>query len=217
MYYCNDVDINSTTSTDCNNSGSLLCLQVLATDENSFLKHSNISNEMGKVTKIDLIFEFRNIGCLWKILDALGRKEVELTREESKRYFHIIQKDSLKEKSKRTINICSPKIKRMNPFLAGKKDSDILLTYPFNGPKEDIERCADRLKKAGYATSAKVTKAGETSSRANSFVIRVVDYASLEPGEWLNDTMIDFWLQWYVLGVAIELANGFNTDRLTFL
>ncbi len=38
--------------------------------------------------------------------------------------------------------------------------------------------------------------AGKTKSRAHFLTIRDEDYDRLEPGEFLNDTLIDFWFQW---------------------
>jgi Ulp1 family protease len=37
-----------------------------------------------------------------------------------------------------------------------------------------------------------------TRGRAHFITVRVEDYERLEPGEFLNDTLIDFWMQWYV-------------------
>jgi hypothetical protein len=39
---------------------------------------------------------------------------------------------------------------------------------------------------------------GTTKSRAHFLTIREEDYDRLHPGEFLNDTLIDFWFQWYV-------------------
>jgi hypothetical protein len=36
------------------------------------------------------------------------------------------------------------------------------------------------------------------SARAHFLTIRQEDFDRLEPGEFLNDTLIDFWMQWYV-------------------
>lgn len=41
--------------------------------------------------------------------------------------------------------------------------------------------------------------AGKAKSRAHFLTIRDEDYDRLQPGEFLNDTLIDFWFQWYVL------------------
>jgi Ulp1 family protease len=56
-------------------------------------------------------------------------------------------------------------------------------------------------------TSFHDAKIGETDQsgrnkraywRANSIIIREQDKARLHPHRWLNDTLIDFWMQWYV-------------------
>jgi hypothetical protein len=38
--------------------------------------------------------------------------------------------------------------------------------------------------------------AASTNQRGDYVVIRVKDYDRLDPGEWLNDSLIDFWMQW---------------------
>jgi hypothetical protein len=176
---------------------------------------SNTSNDNHVLESF--IIEIRTEDFL-KVIEMFGIKGtiIESTWEEIKPYFQILEHDTIKQKSQLQIDICSPKIEGNNPFLIGKKDSDILLTFPFNGTKEDIEKCADSLTKAGYFTTDTTadlntlpTNNQDTKvvvSRTNSFEIRVVDYASLEPGEWLNDTMIDFWLQWYVICVTCSLT-----------
>lgn len=45
------------------------------------------------------------------------------------------------------------------------------------------------------ATTADEAK---TKARAHYLTIRQEDFDRLEPGEFLNDTLIDFWMQWYV-------------------
>merc|ERR1711968_251740 len=32
--------------------------------------------------------------------------------------------------------------------------------------------------------------------RAHFVTLRVDDYTRLDPGEWLNDSLVDFWMQW---------------------
>lgn len=38
--------------------------------------------------------------------------------------------------------------------------------------------------------------AANTNQRGDYVMIRVKDYDRLDPGEWLNDSLIDFWMQW---------------------
>jgi hypothetical protein len=38
--------------------------------------------------------------------------------------------------------------------------------------------------------------AANTNQRGDYVAIRVKDYDRLDPGEWLNDSLIDFWMQW---------------------
>jgi hypothetical protein len=228
MYYLNDLlESDTSASDDEGRIECLLCLNISRTDQNRFPKGTNALDDEKDLVR-SVIIELRNLDDFSKIFDKLANKIdfIELTREESKCYSRILEQDTTKEKSQIPISIYSPKIEGNNPFLKGKKDSDTLLIYPFNGSKDDIEKCADALTKAGYFTadttkdcSALTTNIQDSkanSSRNNSFEIRVVDYASLEPGEWLNDTMIDFWLQWYVIFISRSLIL-IRYSRLMYL
>ena len=42
------------------------------------------------------------------------------------------------------------------------------------------------------------TKDSKAKARQHYVTIRVEDYERLEPQEWLNDSLVDFWMQWYV-------------------
>jgi hypothetical protein len=46
--------------------------------------------------------------------------------------------------------------------------------------------------------------AGKTKSRAHFLTIRDEDFDWLQPGEFLNDTLIDFWFQWCVPSVVVH-------------
>ena len=49
----------------------------------------------------------------------------------------------------------------------------------------------------GLVSGAK-KKDAKGAARQHYVTIRVEDYERLEPREWLNDSLVDFWMQWYV-------------------
>jgi hypothetical protein len=51
---------------------------------------------------------------------------------------------------------------------------------------------------SGGSDKGEVDAETKTRGRAHFLTVRVEDYERLEPGEFLNDTLIDFWMQWYV-------------------
>jgi len=107
---------------------------------------------------------------------------------------------------------------QMGSFLAGRKDQFILLVYPFTGDEKDIEAASDGLNEASGATRAGVHPQQSEASgtdrdtmddykkpeatkvclrqRAHYVTVRVEDFKRLEPTEWLNDSLVDFWMQW---------------------
>jgi hypothetical protein len=111
-------------------------------------------------------------------------------------------------------------------FLEGKTEGDILLVYPFAGDISEIDKAADGLKEAGGSIKnskqdqAILISEKENSNNARSTIshpevptvidqavipaitrghfltIRFADFSRLEPKEYLNDTLVDFWFQW---------------------
>jgi hypothetical protein len=98
------------------------------------------------------------------------------------------------------------------PFLEGKSDEDVLLVYPFSGSKHDMEKAADGIfsffgpeksTDSNDDSSTKRDSSEEESSNGRSHYLTITagDCRRLEPGVYLNDTLIDFFMQWYVKGL----------------
>ena len=49
----------------------------------------------------------------------------------------------------------------------------------------------------GTAPAAAAVAVAAPSRRAHYVTIRLDDYDRLDPGEWLNDSLVDLWMQWY--------------------
>ena len=139
------------------------------------------------------------------------------------KYAKALMNDTKKEKASRMS--VTPSAKR-NSFIGDKKYDDVLLVYPFAGEKKMIEATSKGLYEAkanpmleqeseGDKTSttkepphsvppvpgtseesSDARQAIKTRNRAHYLTVRVEDYERLDPGEWLNDTLIDFWMQW---------------------
>jgi hypothetical protein len=141
--------------------------------------------------------------------------------------------DSNAERTMGRNSIGSPTSRNTQGFLAGRKEEDILIEYPFAGDDELIEKCAKGLNEASRGGSCHPNFSSEkevaeefdssdlvvsdeekalsrgsdkgeaeletkTLGPAHLLTVRVEDYGRLEPGEYLNDTLIDFWMRWYV-------------------
>jgi hypothetical protein len=135
------------------------------------------------------------------------------------KYAKALMNDAKKEKRSRMS--VTPRATR-NEFIRDKKYDDILLVYPFAGDKKMIEKAANNLDEAKAnpmleqesevdetATTHSVSRVPGTSdnssdarqaiktrNRAHYLTVRVEDYERLDPGEWLNDPLIDFWMEW---------------------
>ena len=111
-----------------------------------------------------------------------------------------------------------------NEFTFGKSSDTILLVYPFAGDRHEIEAAASGLTEASGKLGRDQSESGDGDSenadlsdtpsnstdstnnaveitkkvrqRGHYVTIRVEDYERLEPAEWLNDSLVDFWMQW---------------------
>jgi len=88
-----------------------------------------------------------------------------------------------------------------------QKTNRVLLVYPFNGPEQDIEEAAKDLNQVSIkienatngsfqADLADSIETQEKSVRAHYLTIRDEDRWRLINDEFLNDTLVDFWMQW---------------------
>lgn len=144
----------------------------------------------------------------------------------------VLIKDSKKPRSK------SRSRKKIDEFLFGRKSDDILLVYPFEGDRNSIDAAADNLLELGYRESSEETEdlvgveadikpspsvlstAAENTSSENALTttqngqrthfieIRVEDYERLDTGEWLNDSLVDMWMQWISRHISCKQSSN---------
>ena len=209
-----------------------LSLKVVPADRNRLTNHTSY-NHKGSAQQRYLVIEFRSdhdfrnlLGRLkgsakWKVFTQDVKN---LTSNQARKYAKTLLEDSQKDKRLRCSSAGSPLRKKKVGFLAGKGSDDVLLVYPFNGEKDVLEQAAQGLTEAsGRLTmeyempklvaltdnpSPQPLLDGEGESenkrpRAHYVTIRVNDFERLEPGEFLNDSLIDFWCSWYVFIILI--------------
>jgi Ulp1 family protease len=90
------------------------------------------------------------------------------------------------------------------------KSNKVLLVYPFDGREDVIEEAARGLNEASIQirngsqipvqraanTETESGESQEKSVRAHYLTIRDEDRLRLINEEFLNDTLVDFWMQW---------------------
>jgi hypothetical protein len=106
-------------------------------------------------------------------------------------------------------------------FVAGRNEDSVLLVYPFAGDCSQMEKAAAGLPEASgdlFAQSktsatrvvdyyeqplpdadvgtAELVSTAQSELRRHFLTIQVRDFMRLKPREFLNDTLIDFWIQW---------------------
>jgi hypothetical protein len=106
-------------------------------------------------------------------------------------------------------------------FVAGRRADSVLLVYPFDGDCNQMEEAAAGLPEASgglFAQSAPpaskfvdhceqlipvaavgntdLASRGQSEPRRHFLTIQIRDFKLLKPRQFLNDTLIDFWIQW---------------------
>jgi hypothetical protein len=123
---------------------------------------------------------------------------------EAAEFCHFLLEDT-KQQRLEEMEIENKRRTRSSRTKGKSQDDTTLLVYPFVGGM-DIERAADGLLEAAENTvaeekglrSAKELQEESTTGRSHFLSIRREDRERLEQGEFLNDTLVDFWMRWYV-------------------
>ena len=187
---------------------------------NSYTQGGNNGEEDTK--KWYIVIEFRSDDSLNKTLE-ICRKHVSqlrlfledscrLSSNSTSKYTTALKDDDIKSAKMRT-----RKSKRKKRSSANTIDNEIILVYPFDGNESSIEFAANGLSEINkfeqkqevessacfsiYNANKKEKKEHPsmsvcTSERSHFLTIREEDMDRLEHGEYLNDTLVDFWMQW---------------------
>ena len=190
-----------------------IAMSVVPSERNGFNKYPNVylqshggPKEPLNVKKY-IVIECRDQESLKKAVDRFREntkcsrpfhsffsKDCNLTPGEISQYTAALREDDRVSRKMRTRNT-----KRK------VHDSEkVLLVFPFSDEGIDLEVAAVDLKEASRLDTSFVPQTkncvnhGEKQiqERSHYLTIRNEDFARLEPGEFLNDTLIDFWMQW---------------------
>ena len=119
-------------------------------------------------------------------------------------------------------------------FVSNRRSDDILLVYPFGVDKDKTEAAADGLKELSWSeksqeenqdsvepkndnkmdsatsSSENVLATIQSGQRSHFIEIRVEDYEKLDTGQWLNDSLVDMWMQWTSRQIACKRSSNFH-------
>ena len=105
--------------------------------------------------------------------------------------------------------------KSKDPFIAGKETDEILFVYPFGENIRKIEAAVsdanltelsykekihDEIEDIGWGalSNLKETSNGE---------ITIEDYKNLDSGQWLNDSLVNLWMDWISRNINCKQSN----------
>eukprot|EP00934_Nitzschia_sp_Nitz4_P002048 Nitzschia sp. Nitz4//scaffold80_size88189//71589//78338//NITZ4_005093-RA/size88189-processed-gene-0.64-mRNA-1//1//CDS//3329558648//2048//frame0 len=184
-----------------------LCLRVFPTVNNGLSKMGYYDWESRDYRERFIILEFRHFDDLSLIVQNLegvpGLKVTTIPSSGASLYGEAL--------------ISHKSSYHPNPYV-GQRPDYLLLVYPFAGDPDKIEAAAEGLTEASgalevgednddssvasnnvaqaSATTTVTSDGSKTRHRAHFVTLRVEDYLRLEPREWLNDSLVDFWMQW---------------------
>ncbi len=161
-------------------------------------------------------------------LATFANSASKLTRFQTASYSRTLIEKNEKDRKQRLSSLSGTTNKRRNEFLASRKDKETLLVYPFpvkgadlreavkdltelkrfsgnqsegiDSNDDDEEKLDDMIKPTSSDEAENQNKAASVRGRGHYVTIGVDDYCRLEAPEFFNDTLIDFWMQWYVAG-----------------
>jgi len=205
--------------------GPLVVLHIDATVENDldrFRRHLDPNHDTIKAMRY-LVLELREKDDLQRIMDLLSRLpekviRIDGTPENMQEYATSLLTDK-RSRSRAT---------KRNAFLDGRPSDYALLVYPFIGDPTEMEGAADGLTEAAGTMTAGAAIAspvsgeedqegeGKSRHRAHFVTITVDDYDRLQPGEWLNDSLVDLWMQWYDHVGMLRFVKNTRFSHLSF-
>jgi hypothetical protein len=127
----------------------------------------------------------------------------------------------------------------VDPFISNRQSDEILVVYPFGVGMNKMEAAADGLEELSWSeipegenqesaesTNDKKSEPGtlgtcdessehisttmQTGQRSNFVEIRVEDYEKLDTGQWLNDSLVDMWMQWISRHTTCKQSSNFH-------
>lgn len=196
--------------------GSFLAMEFKPTQQNRLDKYSKLYKPDHEETRFRyIVLEFRDRDDLRLFADRC--REKLLVRRVS--YEELDPKTCANYAQSLLDNFHSEKrLQQRNKFVEGRALDHTLLVYPFAGDAQEMESATQGLTEAAgslevvekkrsasmessFSSSDDDQGEGKTRKRAHFVTINVEDYDRLEPGEWLNDSLVDLWMQWYVVCV----------------
>lgn len=128
---------------------------------------------------------------------------------------------------------------KIDPFISQRKGDEILLVYPFGVDKNKMEAAADGLQELSWRetfegenqelpependnkvdsatlqtdnkSSDNIVTMKQTGQRSHFIEIRVEDYEKLDTGQWLNDSLIDMWMQWISRHISCKQSSNLH-------
>ena len=134
------------------------------------------------------------------VLDFVDRQDYDSLVESISP--HIVAKEELLENVVDFFNQTNRQTRQKKNFGYKRDKEDVILVYPFLGhrnyalDKTLVDGLAEEFQLVDNQAGATVSTNDQPRQRAHHLVVRMKDYNRLKPRKWLNDTLVDFYMQW---------------------
>ena len=236
----NDLEVDDEVVTN------FLAVRVIKNRGNGLLQFSNAYKpDRGELEKRFIVAECRSDDELRELINAMkGQRDIMPFITAETKLTQVNKNDfcrALNEDDRRAVKRRAGLKKPRAGFIAGKGEEDTLVVFPFAGDANEIDGAANGLGRelsiclrqelppgGGAAavveemldgsSSAEESVTGEDSGGGSAAVLslRVMDFERLDPPEYLNDTLIDFWMKWCVY-LVVELCCYTRRSNMSWL
>jgi hypothetical protein len=164
-----------------------------------------VVTESSKATRVaekttTLVLEFDNeqkLNYLLEVASLVGIDHKEMNASDAMSAATLLMENSKENLLKR--NKVTPSKEKKRAF-RGRKRDEVLLVYPFDATDREFDDAAKALGELEWRRPNDFKESTIAKQRSHYVTIRVEDYQRLAPEQWLNDSLVDFWMLWYVEG-----------------
>lgn len=193
----------------------LMTANATSTNELDMYPNAYKPETKGESPKNYVVVEFRSDRELLELRTCMQRSQWNaffdapgLSAVEARQYIKILEDDTKKNAAKRR---SSPGQKQPKSFFAGLESDEILLVFPFAGNERSFAAASSGLLEVDGRTDSvsgtqnvsppetqedSMQTVSKKQGRRHFLTVRVEDYERLQPGEYLNDTLVDLWMLW---------------------
>jgi len=233
-YFIADENEDNAVTDDNDNSMTMIAFRITPTEKNKFTKYSSAyhqedTEDAEKNERRYISVEFRDTDDFRALLEQMRENQTlevwcsedsKIPSYDLEKYTKALLDDSRKERNERLSIARRTRSGGSNKKKKGS-ENNLLLVYPFNVDESAMTEAASDLKELGgdsmgvedleiqnQSDGGNASDDKGKSSRTHYVTIREDDKDRLCPGQFLNDTLVDFWMRWINRGESQQTNSS---------